>query len=279
VREIVPRSPLITPRTLAGLEGPVVLLDVRWQLGGPPGHEEFLRGHVPGAVYVDLETDLADPPGAGGRHPLPDTGRFEAAMRRCGVRDGVPVVVYDAVAATSAARCWWLLRYHGHDRVSVLDGGWQAWLADVGTVEEGEQKPAAGDFTAHPGAMPVLDAAGAGSLAQKGVLVDARAPERFRGEVEPVDPVAGHIPGAVNVPTVANLDEAGGRFKDARALTAVYELAGVRPGREIGVYCGSGVTAAHDVLALEALGLEAALYAGSWSEWIRDDARPVARGT
>jgi thiosulfate/3-mercaptopyruvate sulfurtransferase len=273
----VPRSPLITPRTLAGLEEPVVVLDVRWQLGGPLGHDEFLRGHVPGAAYVDLDTDLADPPGAGGRHPLPDVGRFEAAMRRCGVREDLPVVVYDAVAGTSAARCWWLLRYHGHRRVAVLDGGWQAWLADVGTMEEGKTEVAPGEFTAHPGGMPVLDADDAARVAHEGVLVDARAPERFHGEVEPVDPVAGHIPGAVNVPTVANLEEPGGRFKDARALTAVYELAGVRPGREIGVYCGSGVTAAHDVLALEALGLEAALYAGSWSEWIRDDARPVAR--
>jgi thiosulfate/3-mercaptopyruvate sulfurtransferase len=161
----------------------------------------------------------------------------------------------------------------------VLDGGWQAWLADVGTVEKGEAEAAPGDFTVHPGGMPLLDAEGAARVAHEGVLVDARAPERFRGEVEPVDPVAGHIPGAVNVPTVANLDEPGGRFKGAPALTAVYELAGVRPGREIGVYCGSGVTAAHDVLALEALGLEAALYAGSWSEWVRDDARPVARGS
>jgi thiosulfate/3-mercaptopyruvate sulfurtransferase len=275
----VPRSPLITPRRLVDLEEPVVLLDVRWQLGGPPGHEEFLQGHIPGAAYVDLETDLADPPGAGGRHPLPEIGRFEAAMRRCGVRTDVPVVVYDAVAGTSAARCWWLLRYHGHRRVSVLDGGWQAWQADVGAAEVGEPEVDPGDFTAHPGAMPVLDADGAARLAQSGVLVDARAPERFRGEVEPVDPVAGHVPGAVNVPTVANLDEPGGRFKDARTLTAVYELAGVRPGREVGVYCGSGVTAAHDVLALEALGLEAALYPGSWSEWVRDPARPVARGT
>jgi thiosulfate/3-mercaptopyruvate sulfurtransferase len=273
----VPRSPLITPRVLADLEEPVVVLDVRWQLGGPPGHDDFLRGHVPGAAYVDLDTDLADPPGAGGRHPLPDVGRFEAAMRRCGVREDLPVVVYDAVAGTSAARCWWLLRYHGHRRVAVLDGGWQAWLADVGTVEEGKGEVVPGDFTARPGGMPVLDAHGAARVAHAGVLVDARAPERFHGEVEPVDPVAGHIPGAVNVPTVANLEEPGGRFKDARDLTAVYELAGVRPGREIGVYCGSGVTAAHDVLALEALGLEAALYAGSWSEWIRDDARPVAR--
>jgi thiosulfate/3-mercaptopyruvate sulfurtransferase len=255
-----------------------VLLDVRWQLGGPPGHDEFLRGHIPGASYVHLETDLADPPGARGRHPLPDTARFEAAMRRCGVRVGVPVVVYDAVGGTSAARCWWLLRYHGHRQVKVLDGGWQAWVADVAEVEEGPTEIEPGDFTARPGAMPVVDADGAARLAREGTLVDARAPERFRGEVEPVDPVAGHIPGAVNVPTAANLDEPGGRFKAAAELTAVYELVGVRPGREVGVYCGSGVTAAHDVLALDALGLDAALYPGSWSEWVHTGTRAVATG-
>jgi thiosulfate/3-mercaptopyruvate sulfurtransferase len=274
----LPHSPLITPHRLAETEGPVVLLDVRWQLGGPPGHDEFLRGHIPGAAYVDLETDLADPPGARGRHPLPEAARFETAMRRCGVRSGVPVVVYDAVAGTSAARCWWLLRYHGHREVKVLDGGWQAWSSDIGTLEEGATEPEPGDFTARPGGMPVVDAAGAARLAREGALVDARAPERFRGEVEPIDPVAGHIPGAVNVPTVANLEEPGGRFKHARALTAVYEHAGVRPGREVGVYCGSGVTAAHDVLALEALGLDAALYPGSWSEWVHSGDRPVATG-
>ncbi|HEX6248043.1 MAG TPA: sulfurtransferase [Nocardioidaceae bacterium] len=271
--------PLISPRSLAALPGPVVLLDVRWELGGPPGLEEYHRGHLPGAVYVDLETDLADPPGARGRHPLPETTRFEAAMRRCGVRSGVPVVVYDAVGGTSAARCWWLLRYHGHRDVRVLDGGWQAWCEDVGASEEGPVTVTPGDFTATPGGMPVLDAAGAARVAREGALVDARAPERFRGEVEPIDPVAGHVPGAVNVPTTANLETPAGRFKDARALTAVYELAGVRPGREIGVYCGSGVTASHDVLALAALGLEAALYPGSWSEWVHDGRRPVETGS
>jgi thiosulfate/3-mercaptopyruvate sulfurtransferase len=273
----VPHSPLIDPRRLAALEGPVVLLDVRWRLGGPPGRAEFLRGHIPGASYVDLETELADPPGPRGRHPLPDRARFQAAMRRCGVRSQVPVVAYDAVGGTSAARAWWLLRHHGHRRVSVLDGGWQAWLEDVGTVEEGPAAVDAGDFVAEPGAMPVLDAEQAARVARQGALVDARAAERFRGEREPVDPVAGHIPGAVNVPTSLHLG-ADGRFKDARELTAVYEAAGVRPGREVGVYCGSGITASHGVLTLEALGLDAALYPGSWSEWVHPGDRPVTTG-
>ena len=270
--------PLITPRGLADLAGPVVVLDVRWALGGPPGRDEHLRGHIPGASYVDLEVDLADPPGRRGRHPLPDPVRFQAAMRRSGVRADLPVVVYDAVAGTSAARAWWLLRYHGHRDVKVLDGGWQAWLEDVGTVEEGPVTSMTGDLTVDPGHLPVIDAAQAARLARDGVLVDARAPERFRGEVEPVDPVAGHVPGAVNVPTEQNLTGPGGRFKDAASLTAVYELVGVRPGREVGVYCGSGVTASHDVLALAALGLEVALYPGSWSEWVHDPRRPVATG-
>lgn len=269
-------SPLIAPLDLAEMLGGVVVLDVRWQLGGPPGHEEFLRGHIPGAAYVELETDLSDPPGQRGRHPLPERSRFEAAMRRCGVRTDLPVVVYDAVAGTSAARCWWLLRYHGHQDVKVLDGGWAAWVEDVGEVEEGPTTPDPGDFTARPGSLPVLDAGEAARVAREGVLVDARAPERYRGETEPVDPVAGHVPGAVNVPTAANLERPGGRFKQGRRLAEVYEQAGVRPDREVAVYCGSGVTAAHDVLALEALGVEAALYAGSWSEWVRDPERPVA---
>lgn len=276
-------SPLVSPSELAALlaEGgdraPVVL-DVRWRLGASDGHEEYLRGHVPGASYVDLDTELADPPGRRGRHPLPDDERFAAAMRRCGVRRDRPVVVYDAVAGTAAARCWWLLRHHRHDDVQVLDGGWQAWLAEGGPVEEGPVTVPEGDLASAPGGMRVVDADDAAAVAARGSLVDARAPERYRGESEPVDPVAGHVPGAVNVPATEHVDEAG-RFKDARALTALYETAGVRPGRDVAVYCGSGVTATHGVLALELLGLEAALYPGSWSEWVADPRRPVERVT
>jgi thiosulfate/3-mercaptopyruvate sulfurtransferase len=256
--------PLVSADGLARALGDVTVLDVRWRLGGPPGAEEFRRGHVPGAAYVDLETDLADPPGAGGRHPLPDTGRFVAAMRRAGVSNDRPVVVYDDWAGQAAARAWWLLRHHGHRRARVLDGGWSAWVASGGTVETGGSAPGPGDFTGAPGSMPVVEGSGVQRVA---VLIDARAPERYRGEVEPVDPVAGHIPGAVNVPTAANLDDRG-RFRSAARLRDVYEAAGARGDTDVAVYCGSGVTATHDILALEVAGIPAALYPGGWSGWL-----------
>ncbi len=273
-------SPLISPEELLERFSACTVLDVRWQLGRDDGREQHEAGHVPGAAYVDLEVDLADPPGPRGRHPLPDPEQFAEAMRRHGVRDDRPVVVYDDVAGVAAARAWWLLRHHGHPDVRLLDGGWSWWRRVGGPVETGPVRPPYGDFAARPGGMPVLDAPAAAALAEHGVLVDARAPERFRGEVEPVDPVAGHVPGAVNVPTARNLVADGdraGRFRSREELAVDYHLALV-PGTEVGVYCGSGVTAAHDVLALELLGVRAALYAGSWSEWVTDPTRPVATG-
>jgi thiosulfate/3-mercaptopyruvate sulfurtransferase len=273
---------LIGPEQLAASLDRVSVLDVRWELGRSDGYEQFVHGHVPGASYVDLETDLADPPGARGRHPLPDPDRFAAAMRRSGVTRRRPVVVYDDVSGGSAARAWWLLRYHGHGDVRILDGGWKWWLHDGGPAETGAGSPRQGDFRADPGHLPVLDAGGALRVAAVGRLIDARAPGRFRGEVEPVDPVAGHVPGAVNVPSADNLVAAGtdrhGRFRPKAELADRYRLAGLAPGTEIGVYCGSGVTAAHDVFALDLLGVEAALYPGSWSEWVTDPDRPVATG-
>ena len=271
-------GPLISPEELRDDLGRWTVLDVRWQLGRTDGREQHEAGHVPGAAFVDLETDLADPPGPRGRHPLPDTDRFVGAMQRCGVGDDRPVVVYDDVSGTAAARAWWLLRHHGHPEVRLLDGGWSWWRKVGGPVETGAVAPPYGDFTARPGGMPVVDAAGAARLARDGILVDARAPERFRGEVEPVDPVAGHVPGAVNVPTARNLvaeGERAGRFRSRDELAGEYHLA-LAPGTAVGAYCGSGVTAAHDVLALELLGVTAALYAGSWSEWVTDPSRPVS---
>lgn len=264
-------SPLISVAELRGLLGEVTVLDVRYRLGGPPGRPEYDAGHVPGAAYVHLPTDLAAPPGDGGRHPLPDTERFEAAMRRAGVSNGRPVVVYDDWTGLAAGRAWWLLRYHGHQDVRVLDGAWPAWRDSGGAVETEEAVPEAGDFTADPGQMPVVEA---DDVLGVPLLVDARAPERYRGETEPVDPVAGHIPGAVNVPTTTNLG-ADGRFRDAGALRALYAAAGVTGDEDVAVYCGSGVTAAHDILALELAGIRAALYPGSWSAWITDPSRPV----
>jgi len=254
------------------------VLDVRWDLAGGPGRHDYAAGHIPGAAFIDLDTDLADPPGPGGRHPLPAAGRFEAAMRAAGVSGAREVVVYDAASSMAAARAWWLLRYFGHAHVSVLDGGLAAWTQAGHPLETGAPPLQPGDFVARPGGMPLLDGAAAAGLSARGVLLDARAPERFRGEIEPLDPVAGHIPGARNRPTTENVGPSG-RFKAAGELRAAFEAAGVSDGVEVGAYCGSGVTAAHEVLALELAGFTAAaLYIGSWSDWITDRERPVAPG-
>ena len=253
------------------------LLDVRWELGGPPGRELYLEGHIPGAAFVDLDTALAGPPGVGGRHPLPDADVFGEAMRAAGVSADRSVVVYDAGNSVAAARAWWLLRYFGHPEVLVLDGGFSGWLAAGHAIERGATAAEPGDFVPHPGGMPLLDAEGAADVARAGVLIDARAPERFRAEREPIDPVAGHVPGAVNVPSTDVVD-ATGRFLDVDALRARFAAAGVGDGASVGAYCGSGVAASHQVLALSLAGYPAALYVGSWSDWITDPARPVATG-
>jgi len=269
-------GPLVDVDELARLLGTATVLDVRYRMGGGPrGPGEYAAGHVPGASYVDLETALAAPPGAGGRHPLPETAVFEAAMRRAGVSGGRPVVAYDDWAGHAAARCWWLLRYHGHEDVRVLDGGWQAWTAAGLPTETGPGRAEErGTFLAAPGAMPVVTAAEVTSV---DVVVDARAAARYRGETEPIDPVAGRIPGAVNVPTAHNLAP-DGTFRPAGELRDLYAAVGATGGATVAAYCGSGVTAAHDVLALEVAGVSAALYPGSWSEWIVDPGRPVERG-
>lgn len=270
-------SPLITAAELAALMGDVTVLDVRYQLGSSTGAAEYLRGHIPEAQFVDLDRALAGEPGPRGRHPLPDPETFGAAMRWCGVFADLPVVVYDDWEGRAAARAWWLLRYHGHRDVRVLDGGWSAWVAAGGPVEDGMRLPMKGDFVPVPGALPVLEADSVLGFAERAVLVDARNPERYRGDVEPIDPVAGHIPGAVNVPTGTNL-RADGTFRSAAEITALYAAEGVTAEAEVGVYCGSGVTAAHDILALAVAGIDAVLYPGSWSEWVADRSRPVASG-
>ena len=267
---------------LAAGAGDLVLLDVRWALGVTDGHEQYLAGHLPGAVFVDLETELAAPPSpARGRHPLPDPADLEAAARRWGVHAGSRVVAYDAVGATSAARAWWLLRWAGLTDVRLLDGGLGAWTGEGLALETGEVVPVPGDVVLSPGALPTLTPDDAAHLASSGggLLLDARAGERFRGEVEPVDPRAGHVPGAVSAPTTGNLGP-DGRFLDEAALRARFATLGVRPGSKepVGVYCGSGVTAAHEAAALATIGVEAALFAGSWSQWSNDETRPVATG-
>lgn len=268
------------PRPRRAAPPDVTVLDVRWRLGGPPGRESYDAGHVPGAAFVDLDRDLAAPPGAGGRHPMPSGAGFEEAMRRAGVRDGRPVIVYDDADSTAAARAWWLLRYFGHPSVRVLDGGLRAWTAGgYPVVAAGQERTVitAGRFTARPGRLALLDADGAASVARAGLLLDARAGERYRGEQEHVDPVAGHVPGAVSAPTAQNLNP-DGTFRPAADLAARFTALGVTGDRTVAAYCGSGVTAAHEVLALTLAGIPAALYVGSWSDWITDPARPVATG-
>lgn len=271
---------LIAPDDLAPLIGSAdspVLLDVRWSLAGGPGRDEYRHGHLPGARFVDLDQELAAPPGPG-RHPLPAASAFGDSMRRHGVSASRAAVVYDARTGTAAARLWWLLRYFGHPDVRLLDGGFAAWVAAGQPVSVEEPPAARGDFDPDPGHMPLVDAEGAASLAASAVLLDARAAERFRGDVEPIDPVAGHIPGARSAPTEGNLDDEG-CFLPPERLRDRFRALGVEPETSAGAYCGSGVTAAHEVLAMVAAGLPVpALYAGSWSEWITRPERPVARG-
>ena len=259
------------------------IVDCRWKLGEPEAGAALWReGHIPGASFLDLDRDLAAPPGEKGRHPLPSTDDFEATARRAGIGKDTLVVAYDEAGEGGAARLWWLLRHFGHDEVTVLDGGMRAWREDGGELSAGEEQIAAGDFTA---TTSPNDTATAEELATDRpakppaagrALLDARAPERYRGEAEPVDPVAGHIPGAVNVP-FAELAP-GGRFLPPADLRARLEAAGVRPGGDAVAYCGSGVTAAVIVLAAEVAGIgPVRLYPGSWSEWCAR-ALPVERG-
>ena len=257
--------------------GRVALLDVRWALADDRGREKYLAGHLPGAVFVDLEAELADPPSAAeGRHPLPSLQRLQASARRWGIRDGDAVVAYDATGGLAAARAWWLLRWGGLSDVRLLDGGLGAWIAAGGDLETGEVVPEPGDVTLIGGGMPVLTIDEAAALPGiGGVLLDARAGERYRGEVEPVDPRAGHVPGAISAPTTENL-AADGRFRTAGELRDRFAALGAEAGAPVAVYCGSGVTAAHQVAALAEAGIDAALWPGSWSQWSHDPDRPVA---
>jgi thiosulfate/3-mercaptopyruvate sulfurtransferase len=269
---------LVAAEELLGREPRPVLLDVRWALGDDRGRERYLEAHLRGAVFVDLEAELADPPSAErGRHPLPSLQRLQDNARRWGIRSGDRVVVYDDTGGAAAARAWWLLRWAGLDDVALLDGGIGAWRRVGGAVEAGEVVPEPGDVVLTGGGMPTLTLEEAAALpAAGGLLLDARAGERYRGEVEPIDPRAGHVPGAVSAPTTQNLAD-DGTFLPAAVLKERFGRLGAE-GRTVGVYCGSGVTAAHEVVALAEAGIDAALWPGSWSQWSADPGRPAATG-
>jgi thiosulfate/3-mercaptopyruvate sulfurtransferase len=258
---------------------PPALLDVRWVLGRTDGRVDYLAGHIPGAVFVDLDLELAGHGTAAreGRHPLPTIPDLQVSARRWGISAGSAVVVYDDLSGVAAARAWWLLRWAGLTNVRVLDGALAAWVAAGHALVEGEVVPDAGTVVLESGHLPVLTIDEAAQLPRHGVLLDARAPERFRGDVEPMDPKAGHIPGAVNAPSTGNVG-ADGCFLPARALAERYAALGATKGTAVGAYCGSGITAAHDVLALSIAGVDAALFPGSWSSWANHPERPVERG-
>lgn len=277
-------GPLVTADDLLGRIGDpdVVVADVRWYLDGRSGRDAYEAGHVPGAVFVDLDTVLAAAPETGaGRHPLPDPGVFAGSLGRLGIPEDALVVAYDDASGATAARLWWMLRAVGQ-RAAVLDGGIGAWDGPLETGPGAERPVVARTPVPWPAERRV-DADSAAAISEgraPGVLVDARAPERFRGEHEPVDPRAGHIPGARNAPFAVNLDAATGRFRPAEELRATYEelLAGADPSTVV-AYCGSGVTACHTLLALEVAGFEGGrLFPGSWSAWSSRSDRPIETG-
>jgi thiosulfate/3-mercaptopyruvate sulfurtransferase len=273
---IDPKSPL--------KQGDLTLIDVRWYLGKKRGADEYVAGHLPGAVFVDLDAALASAPasapnGGPGRHPLPSADAFERAMRAAGVNDASTVVAYDDAGGSIAARAWWLLRHFGHEKVAVLDGGIDAWKKIGGALSTRAPSTAPGDFHAKtPARENVLDRDAVARALKSGALViDARARERYRGDTEPVDARPGHIPGAANAPWSENL--ADGIFLSKPQLAEKYRALGAGAGREVIAYCGSGVTACHDLLALELAGISGAkLYEGSWSDWAAQADRPAALG-
>jgi thiosulfate/3-mercaptopyruvate sulfurtransferase len=264
--------------TLLTTSATVRILDVRWRLDRPDGRPEYLEGHIPGAVYVDLDTQLA---GRGtptdGRHPLPTVESLQASARSWGINPGDTVVVYDDLKNLSSARAWWLLRYAGIDDVRLLDGSLNAWTSSGRELRRGETVVEPGTVTLEYGHLPTLSIEEAAEFPDTGVLLDARAGDRYRGENEPVDPRAGHIPGARSTPTTENVD-ADGLFLTPARLREKFARAGVVDGTPVATYCGSGVTAAHNAVALTLAGFEPILYPGSWSQWSNHPDRPVATG-
>ncbi|HMP40404.1 MAG TPA: sulfurtransferase, partial [Roseiflexaceae bacterium] len=267
--------PLVTATWLAEHAGDPVLriIDTRWYLLEPErGHAEYHAGHIPGAVYLNIDGDLAAPVGSGpGRHPLPSAEQFAEVCRRAGINADTHVIAYDIPNGMAATRPWWLLRYYGHQHVSLLDGGWQAWLAAGLPVTDAVITPPPGSFIPQPQAGMIVDASDVEALRHdpQMLLLDARAAERYAGYVEPIDRRAGHIPGAVSAPYAGNLAE-DGRMRSAEDLAARYRALGAADARQIVCYCGSGVSATHTIFALQLAGYTALLYPGSWSDWSSD---------
>ena len=270
---------LIQAAELAELIGTVKILDVRWQLTKPDGRADYLESHIPTAVYVDLDHELATHgKPTDGRHPLPSAELLQEGARRWGLDDGDTVVIYDQRASFGASRAWWALSDAGITEVRILDGGFDAWIAADLPVEEGDFVPEPGLINLTSGVLPKLTMEEAGEFPQQGILIDVRPGERYRGESEPLDPRPGHIPGALNVPTIGNLDE-NGRFLSPELLRKRFEDAGVTAETPLAFYCGSGITACHAMIALKLAGYEgAALYPGSWSEWSNHPERPAELG-
>ena len=268
---------------LLGQQG-IAIVDCRFDLAASnAGREAYLRAHIPRAVFADLNQDLSVPPGRdSGRHPLPGKAQFAALLGALGIDRAAQVFAYDQASGAFAARFWWMLRWLGHARVAVLDGGFDAWLAQGGNVEAGAHRAAPRHFEFQgEGQRPVTSQEVQAAIARRDrLIVDARSAERYSGQVEPLDTVAGHIPGAVNAPFAGNLGAAGKFLPVPELRRRWLQILGGTPPQELIAMCGSGVTACHNLLALEVAGLPgASLYAGSWSEWIRDPARPVATGS
>jgi thiosulfate/3-mercaptopyruvate sulfurtransferase len=273
-------STLILPAELAPrLADPDwAVIDCRFDLGAPDkGEYDYIEEHVPGAIYAHLDRDLSGArTGTNGRHPLPSVRQMEERFSSMGIDETVQVVAYDASSGVTAARLWWMLRYAGHDAVAVLDGGLAAWKAEGQPLASGREMRRPRTFVARARDSMRIDVDALESSLARLLLIDARAPERFRGEVEPYDPVKGHIPGARNHPTSESLSK-DGRFLDAGVLRERFlSLLGTTPMESVVSYCGSGVTACHNLLAMEVAGLPGArLYPGSWSEWCADARRPI----
>jgi len=260
------------------------VVDVRWYLldKDKNGRDEYLRGHIPGAIFLDVDADLAAPRGQGpGRHPLPRAEAFAETMARAGIGADTHAVAYDDLGGATAARLWWLLRYFGHEKVSLLDGGIVRWIADGRLLQTEVPRVARSAFVAHPHQERVVDRTVVGVLRKdaKALVLDVRASERYEGKVEPIDPRAGHVPGAKSAPLAGNLvapDDP--RFLDPATLRARYNALGADKAERVVAYCGSGINTCQAIFAMRLAGIDALLYEGSWSDWSSDPDAPVAVG-